>query len=253
MAGSRGVLHIKRQVPGIPLPLVELGIAAVEAAFGYHRLGQGVDAHCPILAVEVVAEHHRAGFQARGEAGVEVQARAQRRVCPLELVRVLELGLRQAIEHVDARAWITLGPDHIEGQELHPLALEQPLDQLGHHVAAPGPAADLAQALLVDVEEDDAVVSRARHGHRQARVVHDVVELRDERDALGAQRVCYEEEDDRKAEDDPREVRSQDLRKNSILVPASSITSWSLSECGAAPISWPLTVGRFVPSTCVMK
>src|SRR5207244_8961768 len=76
-------------------------------------------------------------------------------------------------------------------------------------VAAPRPATDLAEALLVDVEDDDAVLARARHRHREARVVHDVVELGDEADALGAQCIAYEEQRDRKAQPDPYDVLSQ--------------------------------------------
>src|SRR5688500_20227586 len=46
-------------------------------------------------------------------------------------------------------------PDHVEAEERDAVLVEQLVDQVGHQVAAPGPAADLAQALLVDVQDHD--------------------------------------------------------------------------------------------------
>ena len=209
VARGRRVLDVDREVPGIALPLVEFGIAAGKAAFGQHRLRQAIDAHRAVLAVEVIAEHDRPAFHGRREARIEVERGPQRGVRRLELARILELALREPVEDIDAGARIALGPDHVERHELHVMALEELVDELGHQVAAPRPVADLAQALLVDVEDDDAVFARARHGHRKARVVHDVVQLGDEADALGAQRIAYEEQRDRKAEGDPYDVLSQ--------------------------------------------
>ena len=209
VAGAGGILEDHRQVAGIALPLVELGVAPGKAALAQHRLGQRVDPDRAIVAVEVIAEDDRPVLQARREACVEIEARPQAGVRRLELRCIFQRALRETIEHVDAGARIALRPDDVERQELHAMALEQLVEQLGHDVAAPGPAADLAQALLVDVEDDDAVVTRARHRHREARVVQDVVQLGDEADALEAQRVAHEEQHDRKAEDDPYDVLFQ--------------------------------------------
>jgi hypothetical protein len=89
------------------------------------------------------------------------------------------------------------------------MAVEQLADDVGHDLAVPGPAADLAQAFLVDVEDDEALVHPARHRKAQARVVDEVVELRDEPDLVGAGGVPYEEQRDRKADADPYDVLFQ--------------------------------------------
>src|SRR5205823_9805079 len=87
--------------------------------------------------------------------------------------------------------------------------LEKLVDELRHQVSAPRPMAELAEALLVDIEDHDATLDAARHGHRQPRVVDEVVELGDEPDRVEAERLAYQEQHDRKAETDPYEVLSQ--------------------------------------------
>jgi hypothetical protein len=95
-------------------------------------------------------------------------------------------------------------------------------------------------ASFVDIEDDDAVIDLARHGELQPVVVNDVLELGDEPYLIKLGRVPYEYQRDDEAERNPNDVLlqasspvgisgpgSHALRKNSILTPASSITSWS--------------------------
>src|SRR5436190_8689292 len=201
---------IDRQISRVSVPYVEVGVTPLEAALGKDRLGQRVHAHRALLTVEVVAQHDGPPLHRRGEASVEVEARPQGGISGLELRDVLQLRLSEPVEDVDARARIALCPYHVERHELHALALEELVEELRHEIAAPGPATHLAEALFIDVEDDDAVVAPARHRHREPRVVHDVVQLGDEADALDAQRIAYEEQHDRKAKPDPYEVLFQD-------------------------------------------
>ena len=94
----------------------------------------------------------------------------------------------------------------------------------------------------------------------EARVVDDVVELVDELGGGTGPWCAREEEADREPERDPDDMRvslgrgRQPLRKNSILTPASSITSWSFSACGALPMRLAVHAPDCcAPSTCVMK
>jgi hypothetical protein len=68
------------------------------------------------------------------------------------------------------------------------------------------------EALLVDVQDHDARVDALRHRQVEARVVDDVVELRDEVDGVEARRVADEKQRDREADRDPYEVLFQDFR-----------------------------------------
>ena len=100
-------------------------------------------------------------------------------------------------------------PHHIEADQRDAMVLEELVKELGHKMSAPRPVAELAKALLVDVEDDDAPLDAARHGHHEPRIVDQVVELGDETHGVEAERRPYQEEHDRKAESDPYEVLSQ--------------------------------------------
>jgi hypothetical protein len=127
----------------------------------------------------------------------------------LEGRRLLQLTLRQRVERLDTRAQVAFGEDHVETEQRHAVPLEELGHHLGHQPAAPGPAADLTQALLVDVEDDDAALDTARHRHADARVVEDVVELPDEAYRVLQRCVAEEEQRDRKADRNPYEVLFQ--------------------------------------------
>jgi hypothetical protein len=68
------------------------------------------------------------------------------------------------------------------------------------------------EALLVDVQDHDARIDALGHRQVQARVVDDVVELRDEVDRVEASRVADEKQRDREADRDPYEMLFQGLR-----------------------------------------
>ena len=105
----------------------------------------------------------------------------------------------------------------------------------------------------------------ARQG--QPVVVDDRVRLGDEADSVKRCGKAHEHQYHQQAERDPDDVllqssspgsvllrtESQVLRKNSILTPASSITSWSFKECAWASRVLPFTTGKLAPSTWVIK
>ena len=199
MAGSGGVLLIDRQVSGVALPLQEADVAAGERSPRNHRIRDGVDPDGIVLGVEVIAQDHRAALDRRREQAVVVELFPQVAVDLLKRRDRLQILLRQRVEHVDPGARIALRPDHVEAEDPDAVLVEQLVDQLGHQPAAPRPAADLAEALLVDVEDDDAGVDPARHGEAQPRVVDDVVDLGDEPDLVESGGVPDEEQRDREA------------------------------------------------------
>src|SRR5262249_37937518 len=152
VAGGSGAFEVRGEVPGVALPWGELHPPAVEAAGGQHRLRDRVGAHRTRLAIEIVSEHDRPSLHRCGEAPVEVQAWAKLRVRRAQLRQVT----REAVERVDARARIVLRPQDVERDQRDAVTLEQLVHELRHEVAAPRPVAYLAEALLVDVEDDDA-------------------------------------------------------------------------------------------------
>ncbi len=74
------------------------------------------------------------------------------------------------------------------------MLVEEFLQQRDYLVAAPRPAAERPgiQAALVDVEDDDAVIDRPRHGKPQPVIVDDVFELGDETYLVERRGVAYE-------------------------------------------------------------
>ena len=84
--------------------------------------------------------------------------------------------MRQLLETLQARALVGLGEHHVETEQGDFLAIEQFVNQAGEFVAAPGPTTDFGKAFLVDVDNHDPVIQRARHGGAQTAVVNDVVQ-----------------------------------------------------------------------------
>ena len=122
----------------------------------------------------------------------------------MKLRVVLQIGACQCVQDVDPGTRIALGEHHVEADHRHAVALEELVGQLGEEAAAPRPAPELAQALLVDIQDDDPLVASARHGHAQARVVQDVLQPGDERQAairggIPMQRMTDQEKRDREA------------------------------------------------------
>ena len=209
------------------VPACKRNVAPGERALGQHRVRNGVYLHGFFVAVEVVAEHHRTILDAGCEQSIEIESAAQLLVHRLERARVLQFLLRQRVQHLHARACVALGPDDVEADHRHAILVEQLVHQARHDVAAPGPAPDLAQALLVDVEDDNARVTLAGHGQLQPRVINDVVELMDEPDFVDPGGVPDEEDGDRQAKDDPYEVLLHLflLRTSRAGGPAAAISS----------------------------
>ena len=94
----------------------------------------------------------------------------------LEAGLVLQGTLRQLLQAGKARAAVRLCKKHVKPDHGHLLALEQLVRKACKLVAPPGPVADALQALLVDIDNDDTLVQRARHGGTQPGVIDDVVQ-----------------------------------------------------------------------------
>ena len=208
MAGAGGAHQLENRRVAHAHRHPEDGVAAGRCRWALSARGR-IGAHRLLLRVEVVAEHHRPALHRRGEERVVVELRPQLAVGLLEASRLLQLALRERVERLDARARVALGEYHVEAEHGDAVPVEELSDRFGHELAAPRPAADLAQALLVDIEDDDAALDAPGHRHAHARVVEDVVELPDEAYGVLEGGVSEEEQRDRKADRDPYEVLFQ--------------------------------------------
>ena len=187
----------------------ERDVAPGKRALGQHRLRDRSDLLRILLGIEVVAEHHRASLDRLREQPVIVELRPHLLVEVLEAGDLLQLLLRQLVEGADAGRVVGFREHHVEAHDRELVLVEQLVHEPRHDVARPGPARHLLQALLVDVEDDNAAVDGARHGHVEPRVVDDVVQLGDDADAVEPGRVPDEEQRDREADRDPYDVLFQ--------------------------------------------
>ena len=179
MARGGGILEVNGKVARMAVPARKRNVASGKGAFGEHWFGNRIHLDGFFVAVEVVTQHHGPPLDAGGEHAVEVEPAAQLLVGGLESGDVLEFLLRERVQHVHSRTRVALGPDDVETDQRNAVLVEQLVHQPRHHIAAPGPASDLPQAPLVDVEDDDARVSLAGHRQLQARVIDDAIELVD--------------------------------------------------------------------------
>jgi len=235
--------------PGLHQP-GQVGPIAVPAGQGHRRrpIGQiqhrgrklSGDAPLPV-AGEVVAQHHGSAPD----------------------------GLRQAL--VRTGQGIRLGEHGVHAQQAD-VVPEKPVDQIGHPIPGPGPAPDLGQALFIDVDDDDALVERARHGRAQASVLDllvQAVQQRHRQYPAGVQDKQTQQKQQRcRGEPSMASGGAHDLRHppgrpacrqarsvprhcwmNCIWVPASSIRSPWRRLTASEPIGVPLTVGGVAPST----
>ena len=106
-----------------------------------------------------------------GEDAVVVERGLEPLEPHLEVVIVLEVGLRELFEGREARARVRLGERDVEADHADLVPVEELANHERHLVAAPRPAALGAEALLVDVEDHHARVERLRHEEPQPRVV----------------------------------------------------------------------------------
>ena len=128
------------------------------------------------VAGEVIAQHHGLVAHGGGKAGVEVECGAEAAQLLGKARLLAERPLCQLAQHGQAGAGVGFGKQHVKPQHRHLLALQQLVRQLRQQVAPPGPVAYGLQAALVDVDDDDARVLRARHGGAQVEVVGAVVQ-----------------------------------------------------------------------------
>jgi hypothetical protein len=128
-----------------------------------------------------------------------------------QLRHVAQFLFQQLVEHFQARALVPLGPHHVKADNHHAVFVEKLLDQGGDLVPSPGPAAEFGnrQALLVDIEDDDALVHRAGHGEPEPVVIHDIVQLAHEHDLVEMGCLTYESQDDQQPKRDPNDVLLQ--------------------------------------------
>ncbi len=151
----------------------------------------GVLAVLDALAEEV-SQHRVAVLEGAREHRVVLKLRCE----PFQLLAesrvVRQRPVGQSLQDLQPRALVVFGEDHVEAHGAHAVVVEQLIDDACDRVARPGPAAELAQAALVDVDDDDALVDGARERQVQTRVIGDVLELLDEAESHRAGRVQQE-------------------------------------------------------------
>ena len=156
--GIGGVRLKLRQVAAIAPPGGEGNRPAGEGARRQHGLGEGAALDRALIAVEVVAEHHRPALDRLGEQGVVVELRPQ-------LGRLdwnCGTSFRSFLASLSStgRPELSSGSANTTSKPIRSDAVlvEELLEQRGDLVAAPRPApqGSRVEAFLVDVEDDDA-------------------------------------------------------------------------------------------------
>src|SRR5712692_9033158 len=212
------------QVGTVAFPREEVDFPAGKGARRENGLRQSPAFHRIVVAIEIVSENHGTAAEKIREYRVVVELRAQFLQGRLERPYVLQPGLGQLLEHRQAGALVGLGKHDVQADYEHAVFVEKLLKQGNDLVAAPGPATERAgiQAALVDIEDDDAVIDRARHGQPKPVVVDDVVELLDEADVVAligiSYDVAYEYQHYQQAERDPDDVLLQSSSPGSVLL-----------------------------------
>ena len=121
-------------------------------------------------------QHHRALVQRPRKLPIEVQRRCEARHSLFKLRQVRQFFACQALQYAQAGAFIGLCKHHVKAHRPSVLPLEQLVGQSGHLVARPRPTAHFGQAFFIDVDNDNPVVQRLRHGDPQPGVVNEVVD-----------------------------------------------------------------------------
>ena len=156
--------------------------------------------------LEKVAEDHRPPAQRIGQDPVVIEAGAQFAERPLETGFPLELLLANCLQHLEARAFVRFGENHVEPDHGHLVVVGQAPQQLSDRVAPPGPASDLGQAFLVDIDDDHLRIDGIRHGEPDTRIVQIGVQRRDERDLPEFPGVTEQRHDAKGTEDEAGQV-----------------------------------------------
>ena len=159
-----------------PLQGVAGQAAALQSLGQHHRRRQLAADVAAAVAGEVVAQHHRAALQRAGQPGVVIELGRQRLHGGGKAGLASERTGGQALQLCQGGAGVWLGEHGVEPEQGDLLFFKQRVDQLGHAIARPGPAADFGQAGLVDVDDDNALLQRAGQGGAQPGVVNDVVQ-----------------------------------------------------------------------------
>src|SRR6266849_8411802 len=182
------------QVGSVAFPREEVDFPAGKGARRENRLRKRSAFHRIFVAVEIISENHGTAAEKIREYRVVVELRAQLLQRRLERPYVLQPGLGQLLEHRQAGALVGLGKHDVQTDYEHAVFLEELLQQGNDLVAAPGPATERAgiQAAFVDVENDDAIIGRARHGQPEPVIVDDVLELLDEADAVALVGISHD-------------------------------------------------------------
>ena len=166
-----------RDVGTVTVPGGDLACQAWHSPLAHDWRGQHPACAAVAVAGEVVAQHHLTPGECLGKLAVKVQLGLQGAQLRGKAGLALRCFLGQFLQGLQARAGVGIGKQHVKTYQGYFLLDEQRVGQAGECVAAPGPVANLCQALLVDVDHHNAAVQGARHGGPQAGVVNEVVQL----------------------------------------------------------------------------
>ena len=149
---------------------------------------------------ECIAEHDRPPLHVRGEDFIVFELRLELPDGGSESRNVFQLLLRQLLQHLDAGTLVPLGEHDVEADDRDLVVIEQLVHEQRKPVTRPGPPAfaaflALGQTFLVDIENDDTRIDRARHRERETRVVEHGFEPIDERQTVLLGCMPKEQED----------------------------------------------------------
>ena len=123
---------------------------------------------------EVIAQNRRPPLEGAGKKGVIVERWGQLRNLLAEAALASQRPVGQTLEAGEAGASVGFCKQDIKAHHRRLLAFKQLVCQSRQLVPSPGPVADPFQAFFIDVDDDDALIRRARHGRAQPGVVDDV-------------------------------------------------------------------------------
>ena len=98
------------------------------------------------------------------------------------------------------RCLLGFGKQHVETEHRDSVAVEQVIDDVRERISRPGPLTQLSLARLIDIDDNDTIVDRARHRQYNANVIKIILDPVDDLETGTALNV-HRKEDKRQGTD----------------------------------------------------